>query len=46
MCTCCFQEEEVEGLVDMCDTLKKENFGLRKTLESQKQATALARRGK
>ena len=32
----------------MCDTLKKENFGLRKTLESQKQATALAnaKRGK
>ncbi|CAG2249088.1 unnamed protein product [Mytilus edulis] len=35
-------EEEIEGLHEVCDTLKKENFGLLKKLETQKQATAIA----
>ncbi|CAG2249086.1 unnamed protein product [Mytilus edulis] len=36
------REEEIEGLHEVCDTLKKENFGLLKKLETQKQATAIA----
>ncbi|XP_076100625.1 kinesin-like protein KIF28 isoform X4 [Mytilus galloprovincialis] len=36
------REEEIEGLHEVCDTLKKENFGLLKKLEMQKQATAIA----